>query len=438
MAAARAQCGIKTIISSPLFLKKLGDPELPGNCVFLEDLSRRVGAAQKVSALLRAALAPVRWLMTYRRPRPDDLATVIFSSGSTGTPKGAMLTHHNILSNIDGFDTIMHFRPGDAMAGVLPFFHSFGFTCTLWCPLLTGFAVHYHPNPLDADRIATLMREKRVTVLLSTPTFLLTYLRRAKREDFGTLRLVVTGAEKLKPRVADAFEEKFGIRPLEGYGATELSPVCALSVPDVEVDGVRQVGHKPGSVGHPIPGVCVKVVDSQTGVLLPDGEAGVLMVKGPNVMPGYLNDPARTAEAVKGGWYDTGDVARIDEDGFVFLLDRLSRYSKIGGEMVPHMAVEEKLSDALGAMQQVVAVTSAEDERKGEQLVVLCTPEAGDLDALCRLSADSDLPNLWKPRRENFLRIDELPKLGSGKVDLKRIRDMARQFVAIREGGGQK
>jgi acyl-[acyl-carrier-protein]-phospholipid O-acyltransferase / long-chain-fatty-acid--[acyl-carrier-protein] ligase len=248
----------------------------------------------------------------------------------------------------------------------------------------------------------------------------------------------VTGAEKLKPRVADAFEERFGIRPLEGYGATELSPVCALSVPDVEVDGVRQAGHKPGSVGHPIPGVCVKTVDPQTGAVLPEGESGLLLVKGPNVMSGYLNDPARSAEVIQDGWYVTGDVARVDEDGFVFLLDRLSRYSKIAGEMVPHMAVEEKLTDAIGAMQQVVVVTSVEDEKKGEQLVVLCTPEAGELDALSRLASDSDLPNLWKPRRENFLRIDAFPTLGSGKVDLKRIREMARELVAGREGGGRE
>jgi acyl-[acyl-carrier-protein]-phospholipid O-acyltransferase/long-chain-fatty-acid--[acyl-carrier-protein] ligase len=435
MAAVVQQSGLRTIITSRTLLKKLGISDLPGTLVFLEDLLGRIGAAQKAAAALKALLAPARWLMTHRRPGPDDLATIIFSSGSTGSPKGAMLTHHNVLSNIDSFDMILHFRPGDVMAGVLPFFHSFGFTCTLWCPLLSGFAVHYHPSPLETERIAGMVREKRATALLSTPTFLLSYMRRATREDFATLRIVVAGAEKLKPRVADAFEEKFGIRPLEGYGATELSPVVAISVPDVEVDGVRHVGQKPGSIGHPIPGVCVRVVDPQTGGAVPEGGTGELVVKGPNVMAGYLNEPAKTAEVLRDGWYHTGDVARVDEDGFVFLVDRLSRYSKIGGEMVPHLAVEEKLNEAVGAIHQVLVVTAAEDEKKGEQLVVLYSDEAGDLEALCRAAAESDLPNLWKPRRENFFRIDGLPMLASGKLDLRRLRDTAKQLVAARENG---
>ena len=431
LAAAARQAGLRTILTSRAFLEKLALPAPPAGSVCLEDLAARLGPWRRAAALLRAALAPARRL-TPRPPGPDDLAAVIFSSGSTGVPKGVMLSHHNLLSNIDAFNMVLHFRPNDRMAGVLPFFHSFGFTCTLWCPLLSGFSVHYHPNPLDGARIAQAVRERRLTVLLATPTFLLTYLRKAQPEDFASLRLVVAGAEQLKPRLADAFEKRFGVRPLEGYGATELSPVAAVNVPDREIDGVRQVGNKPGSIGHPLPGVSVRIVDPETGAPLPDGVTGLLLIKGPNVMQGYLGQPARSAEALRDGWYVTGDLARVDGDGFVFLGDRLARCSKIGGEMVPHAAVEERLNEALGALAPVLAVTAAPDDRKGEQLVVLCTPAAGALDALADRAAQLDLPNLWKPRRENFFAIEALPLLGSGKLDLARLRELARELVAAR------
>ena len=240
---------------------------------------------------------------------------------------------------------------------------------------------------------------------------------------------MVAGAEKLKKRTADAFDERFGIRPREGYGATELSPVAAVNVPDVEIDGVRQIGTKEDSIGHPIPGCAVKVVDTSGERLMPVGEQGVVMIKGPNVMMGYLNNSGKTAEVLQDGWYNTGDVGRMDEDGFVFLTDRLSRFSKIGGEMVPHMAIEDKYHQALNAASQVVFVSSAPDEKKGEQLIVFFTPEAGDTKKLFKIMAESDLPNLWKPRKENYIPIESFPILGSGKMDQKRLRDMAKDFA---------
>jgi acyl-[acyl-carrier-protein]-phospholipid O-acyltransferase/long-chain-fatty-acid--[acyl-carrier-protein] ligase len=318
------------------------------------------------------------------------------------------------------------------MACFLPFFHSFGYTCTLWCPLLSGFSAFYHPNPLEAATIAERVRTERLTVLLATPTFLLSYLRKATPEDFATLRLVVTGAEKLKPALADSFREKFGIRPLEGYGATELSPVVSVNIPDACFDGVAQTGTKPGSVGHPIPGVAVRIVDPETGALLPTGREGLLLVKGPNVMKGYIGQPDKTAEVFRDGWYVTGDIARTDEEGFIHLVDRLSRYSKIAGEMVPHQAVEEKLHEALKLFNQALYVTAVEDEKKGEQLVVLYTAEAGSLDGMYSAVRDVDIPNLWKPRKEYFFPIPALPTLGSGKLDLNRLKEIARERVRER------
>ncbi len=432
------QCGIKTVVSSRAFLEKLGEGSAPEGTVYLEDIAGTIGAADRVRAMLTAVFCPACMIGHVRKAKCDALATVIFSSGSTGEPKGIMLSHHNVLSNLEQVQMIFHFTRHDRMCAVLPFFHSFGYTVTLWCPLITGFPVFYHPNPLDGATIMGMVRENALTLLLSTPTFLLAYIRKGKREDVKSLRMVMTGAEKLKMRVADSFEKRFGIRPLEGYGATELSPVASANLPNVQLDGVTHVGSKEGSIGHPIPGVAVKISDPDTGEDLPPGEEGVLQVRGPNVMLGYLGKPDKTSEVLRGGWYNTGDIARIDEDGFVYIVDRMSRYSKLGGEMVPHLAVEEKLIEAVGAVSQVLVVTGAPDERKGEQLVVLYTEEAGDLPALQQAARDCELPNLWKPRKDNFFSVAAMPTLGSGKLDLKRIRQMAREFVENRTAAAPK
>jgi acyl-[acyl-carrier-protein]-phospholipid O-acyltransferase/long-chain-fatty-acid--[acyl-carrier-protein] ligase len=373
---------------------------------------------------LKARLLPARLLCAREGFTADSVATVIFSSGSTGEPKGVMLSHHNIMSNIEALRMVFRVNCSDNVCSALPFFHSLGFTGTLWFPLVSGFSAAYHPNPMDGEKIAQMVREHKSTILLATPTFLLAYLRRAKREDFASLRLVITGAEKLKAKVADSFEERFGIRPMEGYGATELAPVITLSLPDVEVGGVRQYGSKEGSVGHPVPGVVIKVVDPDSGVELKAGEAGLMLVKGPNVMLGYLGRPDKTAEAIKDGWYVTGDIGVLDEDGFIRITDRLSRFSKIGGEMVPHGVVEDELHNRLG-QTGVVAVTAVPDEKKGERLVVIYSREAADIETLQRHMAESSLPNLWKPGRDCYVDVESLPILGTGKLDLKGIKEMA-------------
>jgi acyl-[acyl-carrier-protein]-phospholipid O-acyltransferase/long-chain-fatty-acid--[acyl-carrier-protein] ligase len=435
MEEAARQCEMRTILTSKLFLKKMEGLQPPAPCVYLEDLMPAFTPARKLRAFLKAALLPARLLMTFRRPKPDDVATIIFSSGSTGAPKGSLLTHYNIYFDVMSFRSVFRFDISDRMCAVLPFFHSFGFTCTFWLPMLTGFAVAYHANPLDVATITELVRKERLTVLLATPTFLLTYMRRATPEDFASLRIVVTGAEKLKPRLADSFQEKYGPRPMEGYGATELSPVVSVNLPDVTLGGISQTGTKAGGIGHPIPGVAARVVDIDSGRPVPNGRDGMLQVKGPNVMLGYLNQPEKTAEVLHNGWYTTGDVGHMDDEGFLFITDRLSRYSKIGGEMVPHLAIEEKLLEALHAMHHVLFVTAVEDERKGEQLVVLYTSEAGSADDLHRIAGECDIPNLWKPRRDNFIPIAHLPTLGSGKLDLKRLREFAAEQVKNRTAG---
>ncbi len=434
------QCSIQTILTSRQFVSKLAIPELPG-MIYIEDIHEELGLWPRIRCFLHAACLPLAILRRlYIRPRKrlspsekpkeplDDLATVIFSSGSTGEPKGVMLSHGNIASNLASLYDVFQLRPRDCVMGVLPFFHSFGFTGTLWLPLLGGAGVVYHPNPIDAGKIGELIAEHRATILMATPTFLLGYLRKCTREQFESLRYIIVGAEKLKERLATAFFEKFGIEPMEGYGCTELSPVAIMNVPDYTEGRQRQVGRKLGTVGRPIPGVVVKVIDGETGAALPAETDGLLLVKGPNVMLGYLGNEAKTREVLRGEWYVTGDVARIDDEGFVTITDRLSRFSKIGGEMVPHLKIEEEIQRALGAVDQVCAVTAVADERKGERLVVLVTREV-DAAELTRKLGDAGLPNLWIPKKENFYWVETLPVLGSGKLDLKEIKRLALDLV---------
>jgi acyl-[acyl-carrier-protein]-phospholipid O-acyltransferase / long-chain-fatty-acid--[acyl-carrier-protein] ligase len=276
--------------------------------------------------------------------------------------------------------------------------------------------------------VSELVRDYEVTFLLATPTFLQAYARRCSPEDFGTLQFVVAGAEKLPERLSLAFEDRFGIRPLEGYGATECSPVVAVNTRDFRAPGFRQVGGKRGRIGHPLPGVSVRIVDPETWDPLPVGVPGLLLVRGPNVMKGYLGKPEKTAEVLRDGWYVTGDIAAIDEDGFLTITDRLSRFSKIGGEMVPHIKIEEQLQELCGATEQQFVVTSVPDGKKGERLVVLHTLAEEELKSAIEKLAQTELPNLWIPRPNQFFHVDELPHLGTGKLDLRRIREIAAEF----------
>ena len=427
--AAVAQCRIKTIVTSRLFLAKASIGEMEG-MVFIEEIRNSFTALQKLATALKAFLLPASWLnrRALNRQRSNDLATIIFSSGSTGTPKGVMLSHHNIVSNVEAITQVIHFTPDDRIMGVLPLFHSFGFTGTLWLPLLAGFGAVYHPNPTDAKTIGETIQKYRATLLISTPTFYLGYLRRCTKEEFASLRYLIAGAEKLREQIAKAYEEKFGKTILEGYGCTELGPVVSVNLPDI-VDGKeKQTGHKPGTVGQPIPGVAVKVIDADSGRLLGANEEGLLLVKGPNLMLGYLNQPELTDQAIRRGWYVTGDIASVDEDGFIRITDRVSRFSKIGGEMVPHVKIEETINEVLGVASSVV--TAVPDPQRGEKLVAFYTQNGMDRDELWDKLNKSSLPKLWVPKRENLYLIDSIPVLGSGKADLKKIKTMALERAA--------
>ncbi len=421
------QCDLKTVITARAFLERV-HVQPPGEAIFIEDLAKNPRLGERVCAALAACL-PARILEKFagaeRQVWLDDVATIIFSSGSTGEPKGVVLTHYNVAANVEQLNQVFLLHSNDRIMGILPFFHSFGFTGTLCLPAATGIGVVFHPNPLDSRVIGALINKYAVTMLLATPTFLNAYTRRCEPEEFGSLRFVMASAEKLPERVAQAFEDHFGIRPLEGYGCTECSPAVTVNTIDFRAASFRQVGAKRGSIGHPLPGMTVKIVDPDTLQTLSVNQPGLLFVRGPNVMRGYLNRPEKTAEVLRDGWYNTGDIAMLDEDGFLRVTDRLSRFSKIGGEMVPHIKVEDKLHELAGAADQMFLVTAVPDEKKGERLIVLHTlPEEQLGECLGRL-AKCDLPALWRPRPDQFVRIEKLPYLGTGKLDLRKAREMA-------------
>ena len=427
------QCGIQSIISSKTFREKVR-VDVPGNVVYLEELANGSGFTERIAALAMSWLWPVSLLEralrgNRRKTELDDVATVIFSSGSTGEPKGVMLTHYNIGSNIEQLSQCFAFTKRDRILGVLPFFHSFGFTGTMALPLICGIGVVFHPDPRDARTIGELVSHYRVTFLLSTPTFLQMYTRRCAPEQFGSLRIVMVGAEKLQERTAQAFADWFGIRPLEAYGCTECAPAVTVNTNDFRAAGFRQTGSKRGKIGHALPGVSIRIVDPDTLEKVPVGSPGLLLVRGPNVMKGYLGRPKETAKAIRDGWYVTGDIAAVDEDGFVEITDRLSRFSKIGGEMVPHVRVEEKLQDLAESSEQVFSVTSGPDEKKGERLLVLHTLTEDRISKCLSQLNEIGLPNLWIPRPDAFFRVDSLPCLGTGKMDLRKIREIAQELA---------
>jgi acyl-[acyl-carrier-protein]-phospholipid O-acyltransferase/long-chain-fatty-acid--[acyl-carrier-protein] ligase len=426
MDAAISQAGIRTVLTSRAFITKASIEPRP-DMVYLEDLRKEIGGVAKILALLEARLLPASWLARRHGggagTSPDDVATIIFSSGSTGIPKGVVISHRNILANVESLAQVYPVGGDDCFIGVLPLFHSFGFTGTFWFPLLQGARVAYHPNPMDAKTIGELAEQHRATMLISTPTFCQSYLRRITKEQFATLKYAIVGAEKLREPIATAFEQKYGVSLMEGYGCTEMSPVVAVNHPDASAGRGRQIGNKFGSVGHPIPGVAAKIVDRETGEEPLINREGRLLVKGQNLMQGYLDQPERTAEVIRDGWYVTGDIGYIDEDGFIFITDRESRFSKIGGEMVPHVKVEEAVNVALGEVAS--AVTAVPCETRGERLVAFYAKPDVTPDELWQRLNDTDLPKLWLPRRDSLVPIPEIPTLGTGKIDLRRLKDLA-------------
>jgi len=428
---------ISTVITADAMKAKVPHFPFPARTL---DLKTEIEAAGGKKAILPWLLAvhvlPNQWvadLLGLPRAGDHDEAALLFTSGSSGEPKGVILTHRNILANCAQISSLSILPESATMLGCLPIFHSFGFTVTLWYPILRGCRVVTVPSPLDTRKIVEAIQQEQATVMVGAPTFIRPFLKKATKEELKSLNLVVTGAEKLPMDLYDAFLQQFGIEILQGYGLTETTPAACINQyhpPITTTTAEHQEGKRIGAVGRLLPGSTARIVDPETGAILPSTSVGMLWLKGPHVFPGYLKDEEKTAAALKDRWFVTGDLGRIDEDGFLFIEGRLSRFSKIGGEMVPHGTVEQRIISAFGWEESdgpVAVVTGIPDPSKGEALVLLTTRDITVSDIRAKL-LDAGFPNLWVPKI--IVKVAAIPILGTGKTDLKGCRTLALEHAA--------
>jgi acyl-[acyl-carrier-protein]-phospholipid O-acyltransferase / long-chain-fatty-acid--[acyl-carrier-protein] ligase len=434
--AANESCikraNLRVAITATPFMERIKDFPWPERVLKLDEIMPQI-KTQIFVWWMMSILAPagllLRLLQIPKRGGHAE-ATLLFTSGSTGDPKGVVLSHCNIVGNVSQFRELLDAKKDDAILASLPFFHSFGSTVTLWYPLIEGVRIVTYPNPLEAAKNAALIERYKLTLLLATPTFLRGYLRKVEPHQLRSLRLVITGAEKLPLDLAKAFEERFKQRVFEGYGLTETAPVVSVNLPEPQPTkpGEQvQPSARLGSVGKMAPGIAAEIREPETDRKLSLHETGMLWLRGPNIFEGYLRDPERTADVLRDGWFKTGDIGRFDEDGFLYIEGRLSRFSKIGGEMVPHEAIEHKIIELLdlsGKEERGIAIMGVQDEAKGEAVVLLSAVDV-DLAQLRDKLRDAGVPNLWIPKRVQ--RVESIPVLASGKLDLKKCNELANE-----------
>jgi acyl-[acyl-carrier-protein]-phospholipid O-acyltransferase / long-chain-fatty-acid--[acyl-carrier-protein] ligase len=423
---------IDTVITADALKKKIPNFPWPEDTV---DIVPILQGFDKKAILLRYLLiivVPSALMVRFcgiPRYGDDEEAGLLFTSGSSGEPKGVPLSHRNILSNVLQIDEIALLSKDDtSLMCCLPIFHSFGYTVTLWYPLIRRLKMVTIPSPLEQKKIADAIEAEKVTVFIGTRTFFKPYVKRIQAEKMKSLDLVVAGAEKVTPEFFDLWRDKFGSEIFEGYGITETSPVASVNLknpPQIDKEAAPQVAYRRGSVGRLFPGITARIKDPDTGQERSLFEPGMLYLKGGNIFEGYLDDPARNREVLKDGWFKTGDLARFDEDGFLYIEGRESRFSKIGGEMVPHETIETKIIDVLGLKEEELlplVVSARPDDNKGEVLVLLSVIDI-DAEALRIKLTEEGYPNLWIPRIVK--RVKEIPVLASGKLDLKACQAMA-------------
>jgi len=432
------QAGVDRFITADPFVRKVpGFPWPPNRDLILIErvlpaLKKKIITWAVISRLLPTGI--LGSLLRLNKHRADDEATLLFTSGSSGEPKGVPLSHRNVLANVTQFASRLDLSHGSSLLGCLPLFHSFGCTVTLWYPVIEGVNLVTYPSPLDTRRLAELIALHQIHVLLSTPTFLRGYMKRIESAQLSSLKLVVTGAEKLPQSLADAFHARFGIRPQEGYGLTETSPATNVNLPNppAEHDAVVIPSSRPGSVGQMLPGMAIRLPDPATDQPVPANQQGIIWLSGPNVFQGYLHQPQKSAEVLKDGWFRTGDVGRMDDDGFLYIEGRISRFSKIGGEMVPHETVEATILKVLeldSETERRIAIVGVPDEQKGEAILLLSTIAGPALEQECidlrYKLLDAGLPSLWCPKA--IIPVTEIPVLASGKLDIKACESLAKR-----------
>jgi len=427
--SAIARAEIQTAITAKQFHERLPNFPWPENVVFLDQLLPKLKTNILfwwIAAIVTPRLLLARWLALPEHGGHEE-GVLLFTSGSSGEPKGVVLSHHNIIGNVAQFTVMLDAGADDSLLASLPFFHSFGCTVTLWYPLIEGTPIVTYPNPLEAAKNAALVEKHRITVMLATPTFLRAYLRKAEPQQLRSTRLVIVGAEKMPLDLSERFFERFGKCVMEGYGLTETSPVVSVNLPDPipeRPDVQQQLLYRLGSVGKMAAGIAAEIRNPETNQKLSIYDSGMLWLRGPNIFEGYLKDPNRTAEVLHDGWLKTGDIGRLDEDGFLYIEGRLSRFSKIGGEMVPHEVVEQKIIAVLGleGSERRIAICGVPDQAKGEALLLL-TAEPIEMDKLRSGLNEAGVPNLWIPKRSVV--VENIPVLASGKLDIRRCQELA-------------
>jgi len=410
---AQQKCGFKTIIASRALLEKIKCPVLDG-MVLIEDIMKEVTTSDKLLAALRSKLPASMILGGIHRGEENDTAAILFTSGSEKDPKAVQLTHRNLGSNILNFGAHIHLRESDVLLANLVFFHIFGLTCNLWVSFVYGMTMVTYANPTEFQTISRIAREEKPTIMVGTPSFYWGYLQKSEPGDFQSLRIMVAGADKCPDVLREGYRKKHGVTLLEGYGTTETSPVVSSNTPEF---------NKPGSIGKVIPNVLVKIEHLETGEECKPGEVGKILVKGDLVMKGYLGDPELTAQSIVDGWYDTGDMGYMDEDGFLYHSGRLKRFVKIGGEMVSLVRVENVMEQFLPENAKC-CVVEIPDDVKGSTIVAAVNMEINKIAILRKMARH--LPNISLPRQ--FFVIEEMPMMGTGKIDFRTVTALVREM----------
>lgn len=411
---AQQKCNFRTIITSKALLEKIQCPQIPG-MEFLEDIMLHISSFDKIRAAMKATLPLFVVKMLVAGGDEQDNSVVLFTSGSEKLPKAVQLTHKNITSNIEGFSTALHLSDKNCMLTTLPFFHIFGLTTNFWTPIYHGMTMVSYANPIEYKTVVKIIREEKPTMMVGTPSFFWGYLNKSEPGDLSSINLAVVGADKCPSSLREGYAEKHGITLLEGYGATETSPVIATNVPDF---------NRPGSVGKPIDNVQVKIQNYESGEDCAIGEVGKILVKGPCVMKGYFEDLEETSLRIRSGWYDTGDMGYLDNDGYLWHAGRLKRFVKIGGEMVSLVRVEEVLANLLPPEAECCMV-EVPDPKRGANIVAAVTTEINKHDTIKEMA--KELPNIALPKE--FIVLKELPKMGSGKTDFRKTSDTVRKIM---------
>jgi len=410
---AQDSCDFRIIITTKALLEKTGCAHLP-EMVFIEDILSSLGKFEKATAFLKSKLLRPLLKRLVGKPNLDLPAVILFTSGSEKEPKVVQLSQRNILSNIDSFSQMMDIYGMDNLLAVLPYFHVFGLTINLWTPMCLGMTTITYANPIEFKTIAKIIREYKPELLVGTPLFLEGYVKQSKAGDFASIKLAVSGADKCPEHLRILYREKHDIEIFEGYGTTETSPVISANPRD---------RNKPGSIGTPIPGTEIRIQNLDTGADCAVGETGKILVKGDGVMQGYLNDIEESSLRLKSGWYDTGDLGYLDEDGYLWHKGRLKRFVKIGGEMVSLVMVEETMN-ALTPLEVECCAVELPDSKRGSKIVGVTNTMVDQQDLNKKLS--KALPNLALPKK--YVHVAEFPRMGSGKTDVRSLTEIVREL----------